>query len=197
MHRSVQTRRRRNTVKTLSTCTRSLSPLIAGGLLALSGFAIAGSSTAEEEAMMKAFQEYVNAWNSHDVDAVVAFYGKQGTYTNPRTGKISGEAFAQWVGGQFTAIPDLHVDVVSADPIDEDTLAGQWVITGAWEKPFPSGPLAGKKPTGRSFRVPGAEFQEWDDGKLESVNAYYDQMTFLIQIGALPPPGQSPHPSTK
>jgi len=36
--------------------------------------------------------------------------------------------------------------------------------------------------------VPGAEFQQWHDGKLVSVDAYYDQMAFLTQIGVIPPP---------
>lgn len=101
------------------------------------------------------------------------------------------------MGGLFTAIPDFKVKVVSADPVDEDTLAEQWVITGTWTKPFPGGPLAGKKPTGKSFTVPGAEFQEWSDGTIESVNAYYDQMALLSQIGVIPPPGQGQQADAK
>jgi steroid delta-isomerase-like uncharacterized protein len=178
--------------------SNSSSSLVAGGLLALVVCVTpAGSLVAGEESMMDAFQKYKAAWISQDVDAIVAFYGEDGTYTNPGTGKISSKAFAQWVGGLFTAIPDFKVQVVSADPIDENTLAEQWVITGTWKKPFPGGPLAGKKPTGKSFKVSGAEFQEWDDRELESVNAYYDQMTFLTQLGVIPPPGQKPQPSGK
>lgn len=179
----------------------SLHPImtvaLAGALMIVGCAAPGGPLRAADDSMMDSFQEYKNAWNSHDVNALVAFYAEDGTYTNPGTGKISGEAFAQWVGGLFTAIPDFKVQVVSADPIDEDSLAEQWVITGTWKKPFPGGPLVGKKPTGKSFRVPGAEFQEWDEGKLESVNAYYDQMTFLTQLGVIPPPEQSPQASAK
>jgi hypothetical protein len=57
--------------------------------------------------------------------------------------------------GLFTAIPNFHVKVVSAGASGDNTLAVQWVITGTWKKPFPSSSLAGKKPTGKSFDVPG------------------------------------------
>lgn len=59
--------------------------------------------------MMQSFKEYKAAWNNHDVPTLVGFYGDDGTYTNPGTGQVSGEAFAQWVEALFTAIPDFNV----------------------------------------------------------------------------------------
>lgn len=184
-------------MKTVSMFTRSLLTPVAGGLLVLIGCATPGGSTAADDSMMEAFDEYKAAWNSHDVPALVAFYGKNGTYSNPGTGEISGEALEGWLQGLFTAIPDFKVQVVSADPVDDNTLAEQWVIKGTWTKPFSGGPLAGKKPTGKSFTVPGAEFQEWADGKIQSVDAYFDQMAWLIQLGVIPPPDQGPPASAK
>jgi len=185
-------------MKIVPTFTRALLAPAAGGLLVLLGCATPGGSlTAADNSMMQDFRAYKAAWNNHDVPALVAYFGENGTYTNPGTGKLSGKAFGQWVGALFTAIPDFKVKVVSADPLDEDTLAEQWVITGTWTKPFPGGPLAGKKPTGMSFTVPGAEFQDWSDGTIESVNAYYDQMALLTQIGVIPPPDQSAPASAK
>lgn len=171
----------------------SLSAPIAGGLLVLIGCATpGGSSTAADDSMMDAFQEYKTAWNNHDVPTLVDFYGKNGMYTNPGTGKLSGKAFGQWAGALFTAIPNFKVKVVSADPVDADTLAEQWVMTGTWSKPFPGGPLAGAKPSGKSFTVPGASFIDWNGGKIVSDNTYYDQMAFLTQLGVIPAPEQSP-----
>jgi steroid delta-isomerase-like uncharacterized protein len=185
-------------MKSVSTLTRSqLSPFV-GCLLVLIGWVIpGGSSTAADTSMMQAFHEYKAAWNSHDVQALMAFYGKNGTLNNPGTGKISGQAIAQWLGGFFTAIPDFKVKVVSADPVSNHMLAEQWVISGTWEKPFPGGPLAGKKPTGKSFTVPGATFLKWQNDKIVSDTQYYDQMAFLTQIGVIPPPGQKPQASAK
>jgi steroid delta-isomerase-like uncharacterized protein len=177
---------------------RSLLTPVAGALLVFIGCVTpGGSSTAGDESMMQAFRDYKAAWNSHNVKALVAFYGKHGTLNNPGTGKMPPQATAQWLQGFFTAIPDFHVRVVSADPISNNMLAEQWVISGTWKNPFPGGPLAGKKPTGKSFRVPGATFLKWQGDHIVSDTQYYDLMAFLTQIGAVPPPGQSPQASTK
>jgi hypothetical protein len=37
------------------------------------------------------------------------------------------------------------------------------------------------------FTVPGASFYEWENGKIKKYDAYYDQISFLTQIGAIPP----------
>jgi len=166
--------------------------VLTSGLCAMLVWMASTTPGVADDDLMQAFNDYKATWNSHDVPALVAFYGENGTYSNPGTGKLSGEALAQWVGGLFTAIPDFKVTVVSADPVDEDTLAEQWVITGTWTKPFPGGPLAGKKPSGKSFTVPGADFQEWKDGRIVSTSAYYDQMALLTQIGVIPPPDENP-----
>jgi predicted ester cyclase len=177
---------------------RSLLAPMAGGLLVFIGCVTpGGSSTAADTSMMQAFHEYKAAWNSHDVQALMAFYGQQGTLNNPGTGKMPPQATARWLQGLFTAIPDFKVKVISADPIGNHMLAEQWVISGTWEKPFPDGPLAGKKPTGKSFTVPGATFLKWHGDKIVSDTQYFDQMAFLTQIGVIPPPGQKPQASAK
>jgi steroid delta-isomerase-like uncharacterized protein len=145
---------------------------------------------------MAAFHGYKAAWNNHDVPKLVS-YLENGTYTNPGTGLMSGKPFAQWLGGLFTAIPDFRVKVVSAEWVDADTLAEQWVMTGTWTESFPGGPLAGAPPTGKSFKVPGASFIDWNGDQIESDTVYYDQMSFLTQIGVIPPPGQNPQSSAR
>src|SRR5438105_15842900 len=59
-------------------------------------------------------QNWVDAWNSHNADAVVAVFTKDAVYQDMPTGKISKgpseiRAFAQFF---FTAVPDLHIDLV-------------------------------------------------------------------------------------
>jgi steroid delta-isomerase-like uncharacterized protein len=163
--------------------------LLAVGAFALSGCSTPGSSsplTADSErAMMKALKSYEVAWNRHDVAGVVAYFQPNGTYIHPGAGRLSGPALTAWLQGLFAAIPDFKVDGVSANPAGDRMIASQWVIKGTWTQPFPSGPLAGAKPTGKSFAVPGASFYEWKDGKFASETTYFDQLAFLSQIGAI------------
>jgi hypothetical protein len=177
---------------------RGLLTLMASGQLVLIGCVMpSGSLSAADTSMMQAFREYKAAWNSHDVRDIVAFHGKNGTLGNPGTGKMPPRATTQWLRGLFTAISDFHVRGVSADPISNHMLAEQWVISGTWKKPFPNGPLAGKKPTGKSFTVPGATFFKWQGDKIVSETQYYDQMAFLTQLGVIPSPSAKPQSSAK
>jgi predicted ester cyclase len=134
--------------------------------------------------MMKTMKSYELAWNRHDVARVVAYFQPNGTYINPVAGRLSGPAMTGWLQGLFAAIPDFKVETVSANPLGDRMIVSQWVIKGTWTQPFPSGPLAGAKPTGKSFTVAGASFYEWKDGNFSSETANFDQLAFLTQIGA-------------
>lgn len=172
--------------------TRNLLSSALGAALVLTA-----STGVADDAMMTAFKDYKAAWNRHDMQTLSGYYTTDATYTDPGAGKLSGPAIAGAVQGLFTAFPDLKVQVLSADALDEDTLAEQWVISGTWTRPFTSGPLAGAKPSGKSFTVPGSSFLDWQDGKIRSSVHYYDQMALLTQIGVIPPPGENPQASVE
>ena len=176
-------------MKSLSTYVTGVLALLAAGAFALSGCTTPGSSLPvpadSERAMMRAVKSYELAWNRHDVAGVAAYFQPNGTYINPGAGRLSGPALTGWLQGLFAAVPDFKVETVSANPLGDRMIVSQWVIKGTWTQPFPSGPLAGAKPTGKSFVVPGASFYEWKDGKFASETAYFDQMAFLSQIGAI------------
>jgi steroid delta-isomerase-like uncharacterized protein len=176
-------------MKTISRFATYLAPLLAAGVLALSGCSTPGSSTSvtadSDRAMMKAFESYKAAWNRHDVAGLTAYFQPNGVYISPEAGRLSGPALSSWLQGLFAGIPDFKVESVSANPVGDRMIASQWVIKGTWTQPFPGGPLAGAKPTGKSFAVPGASFYEWKDGKIALETAYFDQMALLVQIGVI------------
>lgn len=47
-------------------------------------------------------QRYIDAWNRHDADAIVASFAEGGTYNNPDAGQgLTGEAIADFAKGGF------------------------------------------------------------------------------------------------
>ena len=55
-------------------------------------------------------QNQFNAWNRHDADALVAAYGKEGTYRNPRVDHdLSGQAIGDFAKSVWTAFPDASL----------------------------------------------------------------------------------------
>lgn len=146
-----------------------------------------------KQSVLSAYDGYKEAWNSHDVKALVGYFGSTGSLSNPGAGPepVSGQALAGWLGALFTAVPNFRIDVVDHDVLGKDKVVDQWVMSGTWTQPFPGGPLQGAKPTGKSFRVRGAGFYDWQNGAVRGVH-YFDQMSFLTQIGVIPPPGGAP-----
>src|SRR5260221_10840270 len=99
-------------------------------------------------------QNWVDAWNSHNPDAVVAVFTKDAVYQDMPAGKISKglseiRAFAQFF---FTAVPDLHIDLVNS-----------WIQGGHGEMEWVfSGTDAGIYKTGKKFSVRGATILDTD-----------------------------------
>jgi predicted ester cyclase len=154
---------------------------------------------AEKQSISSAFQAYKQAWNRHDVNALMGYFGSTGSLSSPGAGPdpVSGKALERWLGGLFTGIPDFRVEVVSLDVVGEHRVVDQWVISGTWTQPFPEGPLQGVKPTGKSFKVSGAGFYDWQNGHIARAVDYLDNMAFLVQIGVIPPPGSAPLATAK
>ena len=124
-------------------------------------------------------QRYFEAWNNRDPSAIVATFADGGTYTDPASGgSLTGQAIAEYAGGLIAAFPDLSFDVVSAAPAGDGMVAAQWLMQGT-----NSGPFAGGPPTGRSIALPGADFITVEGESIRSVQGYFDQKTFVEQLG--------------
>lgn len=124
-------------------------------------------------------QQYFDAWNQRDPVAIVANFAEDGTYCDPTVAQgVSGPALVAYTSGLFAAFPDLAFEVVSAAEVDEHTVAAQWLMRGT-----NSGPLLGGPPTGKTVALPGADFITVVDGKVLSVQGYFDQKTFVEQLG--------------
>ncbi len=123
-------------------------------------------------------QHYFDAWNRRDPAAIVATFFEGGTYSDPTVPALTGSALATYTSGLFTAFPDLSFEIVSAAQTGDHTVAAQWMM-----RCTNTGPLAGGPPTGKAVALPGADFITVDGDKIRSVQGYFDQKTFLEQLG--------------
>lgn len=121
---------------------------------------------------------YFDAWNRRDPAAIVATFAEGGTYSDPTVPALTGSALATHTGGLFAAFPDLSFEIVSAAQAGDHAVAAQWMMRGT-----NTGPLAGGPPTGSTVALPGADFITVDGDKIRAVQGYFDQKTFLEQLG--------------
>jgi steroid delta-isomerase-like uncharacterized protein len=140
------------------------------------------SKLREEIKTMNAIEvvkRYVDAWNRHDADAIVALFVEGGTYSNPVAGQgLTGQAIAGFAKGVFTAYPDVSFEIVSIGDTGGGLVAYQWL-----GRATNTGPLAdGSPPTGRSITLPGASFAQVEGDKIRSEQVYHDRQTMAEQL---------------
>jgi steroid delta-isomerase-like uncharacterized protein len=139
-----------------------------------------GSSMTTQLDLPPIVRRYFDAWNSHDPAAIVATLGESGTYSDPATpSPLAGPALVAYTQGLFAAFPDLSFELRSAMADGRGRVVAEWLMQGT-----NSGPLQpGAPPTGGSVALPGVDLIAVEAGTIRSVQGYFDQKTFLEQLG--------------
>jgi steroid delta-isomerase-like uncharacterized protein len=123
---------------------------------------------------------YFKAWNEHQPDDVPATFTDDGTYTDPNvTGPpLSGSALSAYARAMFEGFPDLRFDIVGevAGPGGSATI--HWLMHGTND-----GPLRGAPPTHQAVALPGVDLITTVDGRLRSVEGFFDRQTLAEQLG--------------
>src|ERR1700736_2651573 len=123
-------------------------------------------------------RNYHETWNGRDADALVAFFAKDGIFSNPDTSPgINGEALATFVKGVWEAIPDFSIELLNAGEIEPGVVAHHWLIRGT-----DAARADGSKPTGRSFTFQGASIIRVEGDKIRSDQCYFDRKALDQQL---------------
>jgi steroid delta-isomerase-like uncharacterized protein len=116
-------------------------------------------------------QQYFKAWNAHDPSAVIATFASGGTYSDPTAEGLTGEAIGRMVQRLINSFHDLFFDIVSMGAVGPDLVAAEWLMQGTDQE------------TGGRVGLPGSDFIRVEDGKIRSVQGYFDNGTMLKQLG--------------
>jgi steroid delta-isomerase-like uncharacterized protein len=132
--------------------------------------------------------QYYEAFNRHDVDAIIAFVAADAVLAAvPKELGLGQDrdAFAEYLQMNFTAFPDLHLGVLDM-AVGEDLVAARVRGTGTHE-----GNFMGVRPQGRSVDEEFAEFFRLDaDQRITRFWSYYDKLSFMQQLGIVPSGGE-------
>jgi len=98
-------------------------------------------------------QQYFDGWNRRDPEAVLATMAATGTYSDPLTGgPVSGDAFAGYMKGLFSAFPDVSFELLNVGLAAPDLVSAQWIMRGTNH-----GSMNGLPPTGKPIELPGQQ----------------------------------------
>jgi predicted ester cyclase len=135
---------------------------------------------------MEAAKRADDAFNAHDVEARLAANNDDSELVMPGGMQLRGQEQSDVLRAFWQALPDAtiswktHVESGSM-------IAGEGVLSGTHTGPFrtPQGEIP---PSGREVALPYAFIRRVEGGKISSEHLYFDQLEFLEQLGATPPP---------
>jgi steroid delta-isomerase-like uncharacterized protein len=162
--------------------------VISGALACAHAQAASAQAAAQGPITHADIQRWADAWNSHDIETVMALFAPDVVINQPANPKpLESHGIRSFFTMIFKAYPDFHVDVTDAIV---DGLKGVSVerVTGTWSGPY-TDPATGETipGNGRKFDHPGAMVLTYRaDHKISRVDIYWDQLMVARQLGLIP-----------
>lgn len=127
---------------------------------------------------------YLNAWNTHDIDAIISQTGA-GSYSDPLTdGAIHGQALRDHAAMLFKAFPDLRFELDGDITAGANNVAARYILHATHSGDLP-GDIGFEKidATGKTIALPGTIFFEFTANGDPAVENLFDQQAFGQALG--------------
>jgi steroid delta-isomerase-like uncharacterized protein len=136
------------------------------------------------EALEEAIARYNDAWNAHDLDAIVSMHAPDMVFENHTAGeRAEGEAVRTHIGSIFETWPDIRFD--SRHTYVRDGLVVQeWTATATHANEMRRGDLVAA-PTGRTIAWNGLDVIPYEGGLVKRKDVYSDSVTILTALGLI------------
>lgn len=129
-------------------------------------------------------ERYNDAWNRHDVDAIVALHAPRMVFENHTAGELAeGDAVRPHVQGIFAAWPDMAFTTRRLHA-GEGFAVCEWTASATHTRPVARGGLTAQ-PTGRRIEWEGVDVFTLERGLVARKDVYSDSVSILRQIGLL------------
>jgi steroid delta-isomerase-like uncharacterized protein len=126
---------------------------------------------------------YNDAWNRHEVDAILALHTDDSVFENHTSGgKAVGKTeIRAIVEAVFATFPDLRFDGRRLY-VREDLVVQEWTATATHDKPITRAGTT-YPPTGKKISWNGMDVIPFRGGLVARKDVYADSITYLRQIG--------------
>jgi steroid delta-isomerase-like uncharacterized protein len=126
---------------------------------------------------------YNEAWNTHDVEAIVAMHTEDSVFENHVTGDVNvgREQIGKAITGIFAVFPDLSFEG-RRQYIREDLVVQEWTARGTQEGAMTRGGVE-VEPTGKPVEYKGMDVIPIEKGLVARKDVYSDSVTLMRQLG--------------
>jgi steroid delta-isomerase-like uncharacterized protein len=127
---------------------------------------------------------YNDAWNRHDVAAIVALHAPGMVFENHTAGeRAEGEEVARHIAAIFETWPDITF-ATRRLYLREDLIVQEWTATATHQATMHRGALVAE-PTGKRISWDGLDVIPLQDGLVARKDVYSDSVSILRQLGLL------------
>jgi steroid delta-isomerase-like uncharacterized protein len=128
---------------------------------------------------------YNDAWNAHDVDAIMSMHAPDMTFANHTAGESAhGEAVRAHIASIFETWPDIRFETERLY-VRDGVVAQEWTASATHTRTMRRGDLVAE-PTGQRVEWAGADVIPFEGGLVKRKDVYSDSVSILRQIGLLP-----------
>jgi steroid delta-isomerase-like uncharacterized protein len=132
----------------------------------------------------EAIGRYNEAWNDHDLDAIMSMHAPDMVFENHTAGESAqGEAVREHIGSIFQTWPDIRFETRRVYA-REGVVTQEWTATATHSNTMRRGNLVAE-PTGKTVEWRGVDVIPFEEGLITRKDVYSDSVSILRQVGLL------------
>ena len=136
------------------------------------------------EALSEAIGRYNDAWNTQDLDAIVAMHAPDMVFANHTAGEsASGEEVRGHIAKIFESWPDMRFETRRLYVCD-GVVTQEWTATATHSQTLRRGEIEAA-PSGRTVSWDGVDVIPFENGLIKRKDVYSDSVSILRQVGLL------------
>ena len=130
----------------------------------------------------EAIGHYNEAWNDHDLDAIMSMHAPDMVFENHTAGESAqGEEVRAHIGAIFETWPDINFETRRLY-VREGVVTQEWTATATHTNAMRRGDLEAE-PTGKRVEWRGVDVIPYEDGLVKRKDVYSDSVSILRQVG--------------
>jgi steroid delta-isomerase-like uncharacterized protein len=135
-------------------------------------------------ALEETIGRYNDAWNAHDLDAIMSMHAPDMVFENHTAGESAqGEEVREHIGRIFETWPDIEFSTRRLY-VRDGLVVQEWTATATHRNRMQRGELVAE-PTGDQVRWNGMDVIPFEDGLVKRKDVYSDSVSILRQVGLL------------
>jgi steroid delta-isomerase-like uncharacterized protein len=140
--------------------------------------------TATEHPLRAVIQRYNDAWNRHDVDAIMAMHAPDMVFENHTAGeRAAGEEVREHIAAIFAGWPDIAFETRRLYVRDE-LVVQEWTASATHNRELRRGDLVAPA-SGKLIEWEGMDVIPFANGLVKRKDVYSDSISILRQVGLL------------